>query len=300
MLSPLPNGKKLDLIFTASSEYEGDRNNFEWPTKHHVSSNDFTTWRKTLEYMVFPKEQLPIQLGSWILDKQSDWLDYWDWFVTTDRQFLYFRHGPSLWHRFLRRPNLHHSYFGEFLVEDSPLLPLLRATVEGDVETIYLLNSSTQQSVRVDTVLESIQLGDLQTIAPAITCVPEHLRTSPSIQHLVNDIANGTAVAVCDGSYFEIHGIGSSAWILSSADGSSWIEGGGIVPGPISDLNSYRCELGGLLGIGIGTACLKNLLPARRHYMLTACDNLEALRKITVARTKVKTSWKSVDLSHKS
>jgi len=29
--------------------------------------------------------------------------------------------------------------------------------------------------------------------------------------------------------------------------------------------------------------------------MLTACDNLEDLRKITVARTKVKTSWKSVN-----
>ena len=165
---------------------------------------------------------------------------------------------------------------------------------------IYLLNSCAQHSICEDNVPESIQLGDLQTITPAITWVTEHLRTSPSIQHLVNDIANGTAVAVCDGSYFEIHGIGSSAWILSSADGSSWIEGGGIVPGAISDLNSYRCELGGLLGIGIGTACLKNLLPARRHYMLTACDNLEALRKITVARTKVKTSWKSVDLSHKS
>jgi len=174
-------------------------------------------------------------------------------------------------------------------------VPLIRATVEGDVETIYLLNSSAQQSARVDTFLDSIQLEGLQTIAPAITWVTENLRTSPSIQHLVNDIANGTAVAVCDGSYFEIHGNGSSAWILSSADGSSWIEGGGIVPGPILDLNSYRCELGGLLGIGIGTACLKNLLPARRHFMLTACDNLKALWKITVARTKVKTSWKSVN-----
>ena len=52
-------------------------------------------------------------------------------------------------------------------------MPLLRATVKGDVETIYLLNSSAQQSVQVDTVLESIQLGDLQTIAPAITWVIE-------------------------------------------------------------------------------------------------------------------------------
>ena len=110
-----------------------------------MSSNNFTNWRKTLEYM-FPNEQMPIQLGSWILDKQSNWLNYWDWFVATDRQFPYFRHGLSLWHHFLRCPNLHHSYFGEFLVEDSPLVPLLCATVEGDVETIYLLNSSAQQS----------------------------------------------------------------------------------------------------------------------------------------------------------
>ena len=86
--------------------------------------------------------------------------------------------------------------------------------------------------------------------------------------------------------YFETYGIGSSAWILSSADGSSWIEGGGIVPGPITDLNSYRCELGALLGIGIGTACLKALLPPTPHFMLTACDNLEALQKITVDRAK--------------
>jgi len=70
--------------------------NFEWPTtKHHASSNDFTTWRKTLEYF-FPNEQLSVQLDSWVLDKQSEWLDYWDWLVTTDGQFLYFRHGPSV------------------------------------------------------------------------------------------------------------------------------------------------------------------------------------------------------------
>jgi hypothetical protein len=30
--------------------------------------------------------------------------------------------------------------------------------------------------------------------------------------------------------------------------------------------------------------------------MITACDNLEALRKSTVERTKVKTTWKSVEL----
>jgi len=143
--------------------------------------------------------KLAITLGSWILDKQSDWLEHWDWCVTSDGQFLYLRHGPSLWHRFLWRPNSHNSYFGDFLVEDSPPEPLLRATVEGDVETIYLLNSSAhaQHSIHEVTIPESIQLRGLQIMAPAVTWVTKYLRTSPSIQHLVNDIANGTAVAVC-------------------------------------------------------------------------------------------------------
>jgi len=152
-----------------------------------------------------------------------------------------------------------------------------------------------QHSLRELDAPGMMQLGDLYAFAPTIAWVTEHLQTSPSIQPLIDDIANGVAVAVCDGSYFEIYGIGSSAWILSSADGTSWIEGGGIVPGPLTDLNSYRCELGGLLGIGVGTACLKNLLPIIPHFMLTAYDNLEALRKITADRHKVKTTWKSVD-----
>ena len=289
------NGKGIDRIFTSSSEFEGSRNNFEWPSKHHVSSGDFTVWRKALEYM-FPNEQLVLPLGSWILTDPADWLEYWEWFATLDGEFLYFREGPSVWHRFLKRPNSHHSYFGQFLVEDAPIAPLRRATIEGDVNTLFLLNSSLQPILATPDTPEEIQLGECRVLAPSIAWVTAYMRSSPSIQLLLDDIAQGKAVAVGDGSYFEIYGVGSAAWILSSADGSSWIEGGGIVPGPISDLNSYRCELGALLGIGVGTACLKNLLPTTKHFMITACDNLEALRKSTVDRTKVKTTWKSVDL----
>jgi len=289
------NGRHIDRIFTNSSGFEGSRNEFEWPSKHHVSSGDFTTWRKTLEH-IFPNEYLPTALGPWILDQQSDWLHLWDWFATTDGQFLYFRNSATVWHRFLRRPNHHHSYYSEFLVEEIPTVPLHRATIEGDVEFLYLRNISALHSLRELEAPYLMQLGDLQILAPTIAWVAEHFNSSPSLQPLIDDIANGVAVAVCDGSYFEIYGIGSCAWILSSADGSSWIEGGGIVPGTLADLNSYRTELGGLLGISVGIACLKHLLPTTKHYMLTACDNLEALRKVTADRTRVKTTWKSVDI----
>jgi len=111
------NGRHVDRIFTSSSGFEGSRNAFEWPCKHHVSSGDFTTWRKALEY-IFPNEFLPTALGPWILEQQTDWLHLWDWFATTDGQFLYFRNSATVWHRFLRQPNQYHSYFSKFLVEE--------------------------------------------------------------------------------------------------------------------------------------------------------------------------------------
>ena len=130
------NGRHVDRIFTNSSGFEGSRKAFKWPCKHHVSSRDFTTWRKALEY-IFPNEYLPTALGPWILEQQTDWLHLWDWFATTDGQFLYFRNSATVWHRFLRLPNQHHSYFSEFLVEETPTVPLHRATIEGDVEILY-------------------------------------------------------------------------------------------------------------------------------------------------------------------
>ena len=74
------------------------------------------------------------------------------------------------------------------------------------------------------------------------------------------DILEGTAVAVCDGSYFKQYSTTAAAWTVSSVNGSKWIEGDGIVPGIQSELNSYRAELVGLLGAAVGFQCLSPLL----------------------------------------
>jgi len=108
-------------------------------------------------------------------------------------------------------------------------------------------------------------------------------------------------VAACDGSYFENRDIGAAAWIVFSSNGTSWIQGGGRVPGPAAELNSYRCELGGLLGIADITKSLSSALPRGPFLLTNACDNLEAVKKIVellllVTKTKVQQMWKSVDL----
>jgi len=120
------------------------------------------------------------------------------------------------------------------------------------------------------------------------------------IDTLLQDILHGKAVAVCDGSYFEQYATAAAAWTLSLADGVEWIEGGGIVPGVTSELNSYRAELAGLLGPAVGLQCLSPLAialePTLDNTMVVACDNIHALQKTVVSCDKVKVSWKSVDI----
>jgi len=137
-------------------------------------------------------------------------------------------------------------------------------------------------------------------VAPSIPWIADHLDSSPSIDTLLQDILQGNAVAVCDGSYFEQYTTAAAAWTLSSADGVEWIEGGGIVPGVTSELNFYRAELAGLLGPAVALQCLSPLLiaiePTLDTTLVVACDNIRALEKTVVSRDKVKVSWKSVDI----
>ena len=179
---------------------------------------------------------------------------------------------------------------------DAPLVPLLRATVEGDVDTVFLLCSSDQRGLTVIPTKPSLSIGIHTFVAPEIDWIHENLESSDDLTDLLDDLASGKAVAACDGSYFETRDIGAAAWIVSSSNGTSWIQGGGRIPGPATELNSYRCELGGLLGIADITKSLSSALPREPFLLTNACDNLEAVKKIVVPKTKVQQTWKSVDL----
>mmetsp|Transcript_23121 Transcript_23121/g.34229 ORF Transcript_23121/g.34229 Transcript_23121/m.34229 type:complete len:87 (+) Transcript_23121:53-313(+) len=84
-----------------------------------------------------------------------------------------------------------------------------------------------------------------------------HLTSSDAISPLIDAIKEGDAICVSDGSYFPLEKVSAAAWIISTENESSWIEGGGVIPGPVDEQNSYRSKLGGLVGIATGLNCLK-------------------------------------------
>jgi hypothetical protein len=106
------DGRSLDHAFLAGIEFPGQRNDYVWPVKHHVTQSDYTSWRKAMEYVFSaPNLQLIEPLGEWTLDNMDDWTDQWDWFVTSNTEFFslawIIEHGIGIWHRLLAQPRSH-------------------------------------------------------------------------------------------------------------------------------------------------------------------------------------------------
>jgi hypothetical protein len=88
-------------------------------------------------------------------------------------------------------------------------------------------------------------------------------------------ISNGCAIAVSDASLKV--GFGTSANVLEGADPMGRIVAVNVVPGPISDGNSYCCELAGLIGILTMTNLLCQHHQLRNGSLRVACDNISSL-----------------------
>ena len=85
-------------------------------------------------------------------------------------------------------------------------------------------------------------------------------------------------------------------WILCSREGTQWIKEGGYIPGLEKDKNSYRGELGSLVGI---INCIEGLLPLLQQSnasITTASDNDSAVDCLQLKRFHLKASTTSVDL----
>ena len=117
------------------------------------------------------------------------------------------------------------------------------------------------------------------SLCPEAPYIAQQLDTSASIERLVSDIIEGKGIAVSDGSYYKDHGhIGASSWILTGMHDNDFIIGGGLCPGQTHNMNSYRTELWGLLGISVAVWALEKAANITGS-MVIGCDGMSALRQ---------------------
>jgi len=102
------NSTSLDTAFLSRSPFGGGRNDFIWPVKHHVSSSDYTIWSKAMEFVFSgPNQTLTTLLGDWPVESDQEWLSELDWFLSVDRDFLYFWSSDNEWYRYIQRGHSH-------------------------------------------------------------------------------------------------------------------------------------------------------------------------------------------------
>lgn len=104
----------------------------------------------------------------------------------------------------------------------------------------------------------------------------QHYSTADNGETLVNELMEGEAIAVCDGSYKS--GKGAAAWMIEGNSATGRIKGWNWVPGGVFNQSSYRSELAGLLGIVSFTVELCTYHKTPKATITIACDNILALQ----------------------
>ena len=90
------DGRRLEDTFLKTKQVKQSRNTYDWPSKYHVVTTDYTAWRKLLKH-IFRADNyhLPTSLGKWIDMNTDSWINYLDYFIVNDKLFIYYRLGEQ-------------------------------------------------------------------------------------------------------------------------------------------------------------------------------------------------------------
>jgi hypothetical protein len=95
------------------------------------------------------------------------------------------------------------------------------------------------------------------------------------IKEVAKGLWEGTAMAVCDGSFKET--FGTAAWIIRTNEGEASIRGCVHCPGAPDDHSSYRSELAGIYAVLTVTNKLCKFFQIKDGRITLGCDGLSAL-----------------------
>lgn len=260
---------------------EQSSNEAIWPLWGNPKTSQWTTWKRVIKTLFCSGSilgKLTIPLGKWTKFRY----DRWKWFTDTQQSVLYQRDSNSTWYSHQKIGTLRRSPRFEWTsnrVKAPNQSSLLPTTVR--LNYPYIQSEGTCTINPVSTPNPSITKTHLSWLHYKVT-------STSSISKLLRDICKGTAIAVTDGSYFPSLIQGTAGWTIESSDGTEYITGISVVPGPEEIQNPYRSETTGVLAI------LEKLYQLCTNYRLLAggitlgCDCISALRQgININKARV-------------
>ena len=262
-----------DGLYICENAFKGtfihgtSRNNISWPPRESPSRASWRIWSDCLIKLFCEgtNGKLSSRLGSWY---PIDSCYQWEWYIN---------HSSS---------HLLHIVAGEATqypkVGRSRIAP--RFSMKAQYIDTYNLDDYLRTTVVKNKSFYLAQGSEITGLEPPIPDTPAHFEWlhfktvhTDSIEDLLSDLINHSAIAVTDGSYKPFEETGAAAWTIESASGHQYVSGISLIPGSLSVQSAIRSELVGVLAILAYMDRLKidHSLPAVGGHL--GCDCRSAL-----------------------
>ena len=243
------------------------RDTTNWPSWGRPSLTSWTTWRTVLQLCFANNDRrLYNPLGAWIKEPSN-----WTWYMNKISSHLY-KKDKSTWTQYKRtgRSKLTHKFTTSLSSSISTIQETLLPTTVVQVNN-YIIASSTSP-IEVERNPVSLNTTTWLNIEECSKGNRRAIKTA---------LITGSALAVSDGSYMEIEGVGTASWIITDGSKNNFITASAVSPGPPQVQNSYRSELVGILGVleKLESICREEEI--KGGMCLVACDGLSAIKQIS-------------------
>jgi hypothetical protein len=242
---------------------------YEWKPQARPTAKVWTLWHTAIRLCFLTLEStqqiLRLPLGLWTTQIPTQW--HWFYSPSQDRVYQY-QPATTNYAIYSIMPNQRRLRSPKYLKTSScPALPdnVERTTITEHQNFIWSHGSrpSIHTTTPMDTPLERVSANDTWAIRK-IDC--PHNGTA-----IAQAIINGTAVAVCDGSYK--NNFGTAGFVIQrGASKESRIVGAHVTPGQPDEINPYRSELGGILAIVVVAEAIASFHDIETGTIELGCD----------------------------
>jgi exonuclease III len=251
---------------------------YNWPRCYRPNQNQMQLWKSTILECFIPPHanhrRLAQPLGAWTADRDTAW-EWWHsasedcCFQRTNHTWIQWNRAPVIYHR-------PHFRVSSTIVIDLPP-DARRATTSGSNIRRTLWNTGTALPVHPDPPQPLSLETMVQQLDESEKWAIDFLETPEGTLIMAEIIRAGKCVGVTDASYK--NGCGTAAFILVGLDDDHGaIRAVNQVPGPITDGNSYRCEITGIYGILLLIRLICLLHDITEGSVHLRCDNLATIR----------------------
>ena len=236
------------------------------------SKNDWIIWRSSIRKLflhpISTSRELRQPLGPW----NSNTPKGWTWFRNVDTDTLHY-HNKDKWQTWIRTHTTGHTARYSLNHEDD-LAPspnsLQPVSVKRGLHHISVSTSGPVQTPILSQTPHSLTQA-IRRLPPESKWAIQSLHVRDNASYVAQAIINHTALAVTDASLKM--DLGTSAFIIVGKTNKNCVRAVNVVPGPIQEGDSHRCELSGAYGTLLLVEQICTLYQITTGTIRIACDN---------------------------